>query len=203
MVLDEAVDSATAVENLPLLARAELMRLLLKVELEPAEEWSGSWRASRQHRGGAEQAERPRGPGRRVAPPLACLCRGWPHGESAEVAARAIEYATLAGDERQRRIAASHYAQVATYGPTPVPEAIAKCEEILTTLEGDMRTGDRDRPARPARGDERQLRARALALQRRSRGPGGDGPERRRRLDVAGLVRVEMLAGVPRRPSGS
>ena len=56
------------------------------------------------------------------------------------MAARAIEHATRAGDERQRRIAATQYAQVATYGPTPVGEAIANCEDILENTQGDMRT---------------------------------------------------------------
>jgi tetratricopeptide (TPR) repeat protein len=56
------------------------------------------------------------------------------------VSLRAIEYATLADDERQRAKAACHYAQVATYGPTPVAEAVRRCEEQLARANGDRRT---------------------------------------------------------------
>ena len=141
VVLDEAVDSATAGEDLPLLARAEVMRLLLKVYSSPPEEWSGQLESDAgQIVDILEQAED--SAALAAASRLLSLARASAGRmeESADVAARAIEYATRAGDERQRRMAACHYAQVATYGPTPVSEAIAKCEEILATAEGDMRT---------------------------------------------------------------
>ena len=141
VVLDDAVDSATAAEDLPLLARAELMRLLLKAHSSPPEEWSGQLESDAgtivevlEH---AEDYAALAAASRLLS--LACAAAGRME-ESADVAARAIEYATRAGDERQRRIAACHYAQVATYGPTPVGEALAKCEEILANAEGDMRT---------------------------------------------------------------
>ena len=141
VVVDEAIDSATAGEDLPLLARAELMRLLLKVHSSPPEEWSGELESELgQIVEVLEQAEEfaALAAASRLLS-LATAAAGRME-ESAAVADRAIEYATRAGDERQRRIAACHYAQVATYGPTPVPEAIAKCEEILDSVEGDMRT---------------------------------------------------------------
>jgi tetratricopeptide (TPR) repeat protein len=141
VVLDDAVDSATAAEDLPLLARAELMRLLLKAHSSPPEEWSGELERDA---GTIVDVLEEAGDHASLAAALrllslACAAAGRME-ESADVAARAIEYATRAGDERQRRIAACHYAQVATYGPTPVGEAIAKCEEILANAEGDMRT---------------------------------------------------------------
>jgi predicted ATPase/class 3 adenylate cyclase len=141
VVLDEAVDSGTAAADLPLLARAEVMRLLLKVHSSPPEEWSGQLeRDVGQIVEVLEQAEdyAALAAASRLLS-VACASAGRME-ESADVAARAIEYATRAGDDRQRRIAACHYAQVATYGPTPVSEAIAKCEEILANAEGDMRT---------------------------------------------------------------
>jgi predicted ATPase/class 3 adenylate cyclase len=141
VVLDDAVDSATAAQDLALLARAEVMRLLLKAHSSPPEEWSGQLERETgeivevlEH---AEDYAALAVASRLLS--LACAAAGRME-ESADVAARAIEYATRAGDERQRRIAACHYAQVATYGPTPVGEAIAKCEEILANAEGDMRT---------------------------------------------------------------
>jgi predicted ATPase/class 3 adenylate cyclase len=141
VMLDEAVDGATAAENLPLLARAELMRLLLKAHSSPPEEWSGQLESDA---GRIVDVLEEAGDhaGLAAALRLLALAHGGAgrYGQSAEVAARAIEHATMAGDERQRRSAACHYAQVATYGPTPVGEAMEKCEEILAHTQGDMRT---------------------------------------------------------------
>jgi class 3 adenylate cyclase/tetratricopeptide (TPR) repeat protein len=50
---------------------------------------------------------------------------------------RAIEHAQRAGDVRQVRRASTQYAVAAVYGPTPVEECIARCEEIATRVEGD------------------------------------------------------------------
>jgi predicted ATPase/class 3 adenylate cyclase len=141
VVLDEAVDGATAAKKLPLLARAELMRLLLKAHSSPPEEWSGQLESDA---AAIVEVLEEAGDNAGVAAASRLLSVAYAAAgrmeESADVAARAIEHAALAGDERQRRIAASHYAQVATYGPTPVEEAIANCEEILDHAEGDMRT---------------------------------------------------------------
>src|SRR5215208_5303798 len=139
--LDEAVDAAAAAEELPLLARARLMRLLLKAHSSAPEEWSGQLESDA---GQIVEVLEQAGDYAALAAAsrlvsIACAAAGRME-ESADVAARAMEYATLAGDERQRRTAACHYAQVATYGPTPVGEAITKCEEILANAEGDMRT---------------------------------------------------------------
>src|SRR5207244_8807282 len=61
-------------------------------------------------------------------------------GEAAAAAKQAIVHAERAGDERQRRWASSQYAMAAVWGPTPVPEAIAHCEEIVEQARGDRRT---------------------------------------------------------------
>jgi predicted ATPase/class 3 adenylate cyclase len=141
VVLDEAVDGATAAENLPLLARAELMRLVLKAHSSPPEEWSGQLESDS---AAIVEVLEEAGDHAGLAAALRLLALTYGaagrYEESADVAARAIEHATVAGDERQRRNAACHYAQVATYGPTPVGEAMERCEEILTHTEGDMRT---------------------------------------------------------------
>ena len=52
-------------------------------------------------------------------------------GEAAAAAERAGEHARLAGDPRQEARAASGYAMASLYGPTPVAEAIARCEQLL------------------------------------------------------------------------
>jgi predicted ATPase/class 3 adenylate cyclase len=141
VVLDEAVDGAAAAKNLPLLARAELMRLLLKAHSSPPEEWSGQLESEA---GEIVEVLEEAGDNAGLAAASRLLSLAYAaagrSGESADVAARAIEYADRAGDERQRGIAACHYAQVATYGPTPVEEAKSKCEEILDNTQADMRT---------------------------------------------------------------
>jgi class 3 adenylate cyclase/tetratricopeptide (TPR) repeat protein len=59
----------------------------------------------------------------------ATVCR-WEEAASAQQ--RALEYARAAGDRRQEARLSSAYAFSLCDGPTPVPEAIARCEEILT-----------------------------------------------------------------------
>ncbi len=62
------------------------------------------------------------------------------YGEAAAAAQRAMEHASLGEDERQRQHAASQYAIAALYGPTPVPEAIERCESIVAEALEDRRT---------------------------------------------------------------
>ena len=60
--------------------------------------------------------------------------------EASDMATKAMDHAAMSGDERRRRLAACHYAQLATYGPTPVTEAIQRCEDIMGQGKGDKRT---------------------------------------------------------------
>jgi class 3 adenylate cyclase/tetratricopeptide (TPR) repeat protein len=62
------------------------------------------------------------------------------YGDAAAAAQAAVEHATAAGDDRQRRWASSQYAITATYGPTPVEQAVPHCEAILGQSDGDRRT---------------------------------------------------------------
>ena len=55
-------------------------------------------------------------------------------------AERIIEFAGRAGDVRQGRRGAVAYAQSALHGPTPVAEAIGRCEELIAEIEGDRRS---------------------------------------------------------------
>ena len=56
------------------------------------------------------------------------VCR---YGAAADAVQRAVEHARLAGDTRQEARNASAYTMAALHGPTPVPEAIARCETLL------------------------------------------------------------------------
>jgi ATP/maltotriose-dependent transcriptional regulator MalT len=51
-----------------------------------------------------------------------------------------MDYARRSNDGRQMRLAAVHYALAALHGPTPVPEAIQRCEELASEAQGDRRT---------------------------------------------------------------
>jgi Flp pilus assembly protein TadD len=70
----------------------------------------------------------------------------WAHGTSCRwglataSAEHAIEHARLATDARQIGRAAGQYAIAALHGPTPVSEAIRRCEDLASEAQGDRRT---------------------------------------------------------------
>jgi tetratricopeptide (TPR) repeat protein len=72
---------------------------------------------------------------------LACAygttCR---YGASEDAAQRAIDHARLAGDARQESRTIAAYVMSALYGPTPVAEAVARCEQIREQTHGDRRS---------------------------------------------------------------
>jgi class 3 adenylate cyclase len=72
---------------------------------------------------------------------LACAygttCR---YGASEDAAQRAIDHARLAGDVRQESRTIAAYVMSALYGPTPVAEALARCEQIRAQAHGDRRS---------------------------------------------------------------
>ena len=58
-------------------------------------------------------------------------------GEAAEAAERVIEHARAAGNRRYETRGASGYAQSVLLGPTPVKQAIERCEQLLEEVESD------------------------------------------------------------------
>jgi len=60
-------------------------------------------------------------------------------GAAEAVLAKAVHHARAASDRRQETRTLPSYALSALYGPTPVPEAIARCEQILEQAHGDRR----------------------------------------------------------------
>jgi class 3 adenylate cyclase/tetratricopeptide (TPR) repeat protein len=60
-------------------------------------------------------------------------------GVAAEAAEQTIRHATLAGDEVMARRSLGMLAQCMLYGPSPVDEAIARCEEVLSQAADDRR----------------------------------------------------------------
>ena len=66
---------------------------------------------------------------------MAGLAAHW--GERAEALERAVEHARLAGDLREEATLVAFLAFSLYYGPTPVEEAIARCERFLEEVTGD------------------------------------------------------------------
>ena len=62
------------------------------------------------------------------------------YGLATRAAEHAMKHARRANDGRQIRLAAAHYALAALHGPTSVPEAVRRCEEIASEVHGDRRT---------------------------------------------------------------
>src|SRR3954471_8806611 len=62
------------------------------------------------------------------------------YDDAANAAAQIIEHAQAAGDARNERRGGHLYAQTALTGPTPVDEAIAGCESVVSRSEDDHRT---------------------------------------------------------------
>jgi tetratricopeptide (TPR) repeat protein len=60
-------------------------------------------------------------------------------GDAAAAAERAVRHARLGGDDRGAAAAATAYAMAALFGPTPVTEAIALCEETLSLTRGNRK----------------------------------------------------------------
>ncbi len=86
-------------------------------------------------------------------------------------------------------------------GPTPVPEALERCDELLDEATDRVRTGERARVHGRARGDRRPVRRRPRATSPRPRRPTRKSARSYARANNSGRIlgRIEMLA---RRPSG-
>ncbi|HEX5467432.1 MAG TPA: hypothetical protein VFW80_00130, partial [Gaiellaceae bacterium] len=140
LFLEEAIESQADGDSLvpPL---AELLLLRLKAQAGSAERWSE--RLVEEASGMLEQSGAEHGDAT-----LATIWRllAWAHGTSGryglatQAAERAMEHARSANDARQIRLAAVLYALAALHGPTPVPEAIERCERIASEAQGDRRT---------------------------------------------------------------
>ena len=139
--LDEAIASEEAGASGLVGAKAELVLLLVKGHSGSREGWSermvaAARRAIPQFGQAGDEAGLAMA-WRRIAWAHGTACR---YGPAAEAAEQAIEHARLAGDLRQGRRAASQYAIAALHGPTPVSEAIRRCDEIVAEASGDHRT---------------------------------------------------------------
>jgi class 3 adenylate cyclase/tetratricopeptide (TPR) repeat protein len=137
-VLDEAIDAAALIGDARLLQEARLVRLLVVRQATEPEGWGDqvlleARRAIPVFEEVGDHGSLAR-TWRLVALVHGTACRG---GEAAAAAEQAIEHARLADDRRQQARAATTYATAALHGPTPVVEAISRCERIVDSSYGD------------------------------------------------------------------
>jgi class 3 adenylate cyclase/tetratricopeptide (TPR) repeat protein len=133
LFLDEAVAGATELQDSRLEADAVLTRLLVRHHTaDDLERWKEEVQL---------EVERTI-PILEEADAHAELAKAWRllgfvhgsacrYGEAANAVQRAVDHARLAGDTRQEARNASAYLLAALHGPTPVVEAIARCEGLL------------------------------------------------------------------------
>ena len=140
-VLGKALTGARTLGNDPLAAEAELITLLVGI-------FSGTQGASRASVLEAVERAAPifEREGNQSGLALAARLRFAIHGIAnqyglaAEAAEQVIEHARLAGDTRLERRGTVGYAQSAVYGPTPVPVAVTRLEELAAQVAEDRRT---------------------------------------------------------------
>jgi tetratricopeptide (TPR) repeat protein len=132
--LDEAIDAAALIGDARLLEEARLVRLLVeRHSLEP-ENWEESVmreveRARPVFEADSCHAELAR-MWRLVGYVHVTACR---YAEVAAAAEQALRHARTAGDTRQQARAATWATTAVLHGPTHVDEAIARCEEIVSS----------------------------------------------------------------------
>ena len=174
-VLTEAVDSALSADDTGI-ARAAALALL---QLRYTTDAHGLQESMGQHENMVELVEleipdlEAMGNDRALARAFALLTyvhwTGSRFADAAAAAERTISHATAAGDEVTARRFLSSLAICALYGPMPVPQAIATCEEVLRRAEDDRKVKAR---AELAIGQLEAMRGdfeRARLLYRRSR----------------------------------
>ncbi|HEX6473868.1 MAG TPA: adenylate/guanylate cyclase domain-containing protein, partial [Candidatus Limnocylindria bacterium] len=140
-VLGEARTGAEAQGDADLAATAELVQLLLRQYASEEGGWSDSALQVVDHAIPIFEAD-----GNHAGLALASRIKVAVYGiltqfaETASAAEQVIVHAQEAGDPRLERRGSVGYAQAALFGPTPVDEAVARCEELAAGAAGDRRT---------------------------------------------------------------
>jgi class 3 adenylate cyclase/tetratricopeptide (TPR) repeat protein len=152
LVQQGAFDAATAVLDDVSTVAVEINEERLRVRASVVQAWVEQFRAGGQ--GGAARAVEAADRAIAALEPLADaagLARAWRlrmvtqvlqgRLEDAALAAqRVVEFAERAGDRRLASRSAPTVAYILLHGPTPVPEAIRRCEELIANVEGDRIT---------------------------------------------------------------
>jgi predicted ATPase/DNA-binding SARP family transcriptional activator/class 3 adenylate cyclase len=131
-VLHEAIAAAKQTGAARLEASAKLTQLLLRLRSSETEGWSEEAKAQLEHAIAVFESS-----GDHVGLAKAYRLLGWAHGtvyhfrEVESAVTRGIEHARLAGHPREERATSTMYAMAGIFGPTPVLDAIARCEQVL------------------------------------------------------------------------
>jgi class 3 adenylate cyclase/tetratricopeptide (TPR) repeat protein len=137
-VLEEAIQLGEVLEMPPVRANAALVRLLVRLRAGDQETWRDEAAVTIAE---AMALFEEAGDDRGMAKGWRLL--SWTHGTAcdfglaAETSEQAMEHARRAGDVRQLTQAATAYAAAAVFGPTPVHEAIERCQQIIGEVSGD------------------------------------------------------------------
>ena len=137
-ILDDAVERGGDVGADVVVAHASLVLLLVRLRTGDPAHWQKEAAATIAEAMAVFEA----------VEDYAGMARGWrllawTHGIAcrfalaAEAQERALEQAQLAGDKRQQSRSATAYAVASVFGPTPVPDAIERCREMLDVVSGD------------------------------------------------------------------
>jgi class 3 adenylate cyclase/tetratricopeptide (TPR) repeat protein len=136
-VLDDAIANGSAGAA----AHASLVRLLVRLRTGDPEHWQDDaavviaeamalFEEAADHAGLAKAW-------RLLAWTHGTSCR---YGNAADASLRALDEAARAGDARQHARAATAYAAAAVLGPTPVGQAIERCERAVEQVAGDRQS---------------------------------------------------------------
>ena len=175
-VLEEAISVGGAVGAPRAAAHASLVRLLVDLRAGESEGWRDEAAETI-----AEAMAIFEGAGDHAGLAKGWRLLAWTHGTAcnfglaADASERALEEAERAVDLRQQTRAATAYAAAAIFGPTPVSDALTRCEQVLARVSGD----------RQSEGVLNALIASLLAMQ-------GEF-ERARELTRRGRVQLEEL----------
>jgi predicted ATPase len=133
--LDEAVDAASAAGDARLKANAVLTRLLVRHHTVDDLE---AWRQEVDREANGAIARLANDEAAHAVLAKAWYLLGFVHGivlrygDAAAAVQQAVEHARLAGDRTLEGRSATAYTQAALHGPTPVPDAIARSERLLS-----------------------------------------------------------------------
>ncbi|HET7520452.1 MAG TPA: adenylate/guanylate cyclase domain-containing protein [Candidatus Limnocylindria bacterium] len=140
-VLVEAIEGARAHGDLVLAGQAELVRLLVQQYSSEEGGWSETaLQAVERIEPIFKMAGNAAGCGLASRLKVGIYGTANRFGESVVAAEEVIRYAREAGDPRLERRGFIGYTQAALYGPTPVDEAVTRCEELAAGTGGDRRT---------------------------------------------------------------
>ncbi|MGH3134540.1 MAG: hypothetical protein ACRDNY_12525, partial [Gaiellaceae bacterium] len=140
-VLDEAMGETNAAAFPLVAAHASLVQLLVRLRAGHTESWRDEAAVAI-----AEAMAVFQDADHHAGLAMGWRLLGWSHGTAchfglaAESAERALDEARLAADSRLETQSATAYAAAAVFGPTPVAEAIERCERAVEQVSGDRQS---------------------------------------------------------------